>query len=418
MILQSNAVDAGLALVPVYPPEWITPVGPLGTADGGVSYAAFQPAGVKLIIEPITGLLNWIVAAYDVLTIFVNGVNTGVSKTIMPGEEGDRFLLLVLALWFNNGVNDVHYTVKRVSGNTDKSPTLKLLYNDPAPTVAVIHPPSIGPGQPRSITINVGYARLYDTVKLTIGIWTKTFNNPDPTKPITHTLTVAELLLIGDGVHRVSATVVDQLTNSGVSAATSIVISSKQPLSIDQSVLNLDGVMVRSGHCPHPNGRNASGNFSVRQASGGVEPYSYLTSNSYIASVSSQGEVVGMSNGRTIITAVDQNGDTVDFPVDVSNVFDVTIFHTSNLTQPAYKQLLAENSWIGMTPQIRAALDSCYHHPHFSWTIQPEPRANRSWTGVTSGGAGEVYDISGRLYTWDDWYMNPPYHGFGFWLKK
>jgi hypothetical protein len=222
----STEANAALALYPVYPPQWITPVLPPGTADGGLPLSAFTPSGVELVIDPITGLRNWVMAAYDVVTIFVNGVNTGISKTIYPGEEQERILLHVPASWFTNGVNDVRYRVTRASGNDADSPTLKLLYNNPAPTVTVSHPPSVAPGQTAVITITVGYPRPHDTVTLTIGTWSITF--PNPTSPITHTLTAAELQLIGDGTHSVFARVRDQLTNNNESATTPITITANQ----------------------------------------------------------------------------------------------------------------------------------------------------------------------------------------------
>lgn len=228
MSVQVNSLEANaaLALYPVYPPQWITPVLPPGTADGGLPLSAFIPSGVELVIDPITGLWNWVMAAYDVVTIFVNGVSTGISKTIYPGEEQERILLRVPASWFTNGVNDVRYRVARPSGNDACSPTLKLLYNNPAPTVTVSHPPSVVPGQTAVITITVGYSRPHDTVTLTIGTWSITF--PNPTSPINHTLTAAELLLIGDGTHSVFATVRDQLTNNNESAKTPINITANQ----------------------------------------------------------------------------------------------------------------------------------------------------------------------------------------------
>lgn len=224
--VHSTEANAALALYPVYPPQWITPVLPAGTADGGLPLSAFTPSGVELVIDPITGLQNWVMAVYDVVTIFVNGVSTGISKTIYPGEEQERILLLVPAIWFTNGVNDVRYRVTRASGNDADSPTLKLLYNNPAPTVTVSHPASVAPGQTAVITITVGYPRPHDTVTLTIGTWSITF--PNPTSPINHTLTAAELQLIGDGTHSVFAAVRDQLTNNSKSAKTPITITANQ----------------------------------------------------------------------------------------------------------------------------------------------------------------------------------------------
>ncbi|UVL36353.1 hypothetical protein LOY43_07965 [Pseudomonas sp. B21-041] len=244
MSVQVNSLEANaaLALYPVYPPQWITPVLPPGTADGGLPLSAFIPSGVELVIDPITGLRNWVMAAFDVVTILVNGVSTGISKTIYPGEEQERILLRVPASWFTNGVNDVRYRVARASGNDDNSPTLKLLYNNPAPTVTVSHPPSVVPGQTAVLTITVTYPRPHDTVKLTIGTWSITF--PNPTNPINHTLTAAELLLIGDGTHSVFATVRDQLTNNNESAKTPINITANQKVYNSPIILEaVDGML-------------------------------------------------------------------------------------------------------------------------------------------------------------------------------
>jgi hypothetical protein len=244
MSVQVNSLEANaaLALYPVYPPQWITPVLPPGTADGGLPLSAFIPSGVELVIDPITGLRNWVMAAFDVVTILVNGVSTGISKTIYPGEEQERILLRVPASWFTNGVNDVRYRVARASGNDDNSPTLKLLYNNPAPTVTVSHPPSVVPGQTAVLTITVTYPRPHDTVKLTIGTWSITF--PNPTNPINHTLTAAELLLIGDGTHSVFATVRDQLTNNNESAKTPINITANKKVYNSPIILEaVDGML-------------------------------------------------------------------------------------------------------------------------------------------------------------------------------
>lgn len=264
MNLQSQAVNAALALFPVYPPQWVTPVQPPSIAHGGIPLAAFTPQGLEVIIEPITGLRNWAVAAFDVVTLYVNNVRTNVSKTIMPGEEGNRFLLYLPELWFSNGVNDVFYRVTRVSGNNDDSPTLQLLYHNPAPTITVSHPPSIGPGQPAVITLTVGYARPYDTVTLTIGTWSITFTNPDPTKPITHTLTAAELQQIGNGTHSVSARVVDQLTNNNVSPTTSITISANQSVTIT-SYTDSANTSVSNGGWTYETGGTLTGTAGSNQ---------------------------------------------------------------------------------------------------------------------------------------------------------
>lgn len=190
------------------------------------------------------------------------------------------------------------------------------------------------------------------------------------------------------------------------------------PLTVDTSPMILDGVMIRSSHCPYPNGVQPPRNFEERKATGGVEPYTYRSSNTAVAVVSQQAVVVGMNNGRITITIEDQVGAKVSFDVIVSNIYDVTIFHRTDLTYPVYTQQLIQNNWIGITPQIRAALQTCYNPPYFNWTVSPDPRLNRAWTGVTNGASGEVYDIILRLFTWDDQIVNHPLSGLGFWLKK
>ncbi|WP_065258671.1 Ig-like domain-containing protein [Pseudomonas bananamidigenes] len=267
MNLQSQAVSDALALFPVYPPQWVTPVQPPSMAHGGIPLSAFTPQGLEIVIEPITGLRNWVMAAFDVVTLFVNGVRTNVSKTIMPGEEGDRFLLHLPELWFINGVNDVFYRVTRVSGNQDDSPALQLLYHKPAPTISVGHPSSIGPGQPAIITLTVGYARPYDTVILTIGIWSITFTNPDPAKPITYSLTAAELQQIGDGTHPVNARVTDQLTNSNLSPTTTITIDTKQVVETRiTSLTDASGASVPNGGSTFQTGVTLRGTTAPNQA--------------------------------------------------------------------------------------------------------------------------------------------------------
>lgn len=382
MNIQSQAVSAALALFPVYPPQWVTPVQPPSIAHGGIPLSAFTPQGLEVVIEPVTGLLNWVVAAFDVVTLFVNGVRTNVNKTIMPGEEGNRFLLYLPELWFTNGVNDVFYRVTRVSGNTDDSPTLQLLYHNPAPTLTVSHPPSIGPGQPAVITITVGYARPYDTVTLTIGTWSITFNNPDPTKPITHTLTAAELQQIKDGTHPVSARVIDQLNNSNVSATTSIKVNAT-PLSIDTSVLLLDGLaIVPSGHISAPNGVDAIGNTALRLATNGSPPYGYKSS-SLVAEVDSAGKVTGRRNGTGTITVTDSSGAQVSYRVAVANVYLATMYHQGHpWTYGRYTTSLTNLGYVGLTPGLRAVLQRCYLSPWFPSDIGHF----NIWTG---GGVGE-----------------------------
>ncbi|WP_248738968.1 hypothetical protein [Pseudomonas sp. MWU12-2029] len=222
----SSQVSALLQLYPMAIPGAKTNVLPAGTYDLGISRSIHSPStDLYMVIDPVT-FFSTAFAVGDSVELYVNGQATSVIKPIKKGEENDPIEMSLPWGWLVNGLNTLFYRVTRVSGNfEDSTPILHLLFNNPAPTIIVSHPPSIGPGQPAVITLTVGYARPYDTVTLTIGTWSITFTNPDPTKPITHTLTAAELQQIGDGTHQVSATVVDQLSNRNVSPTSSIIIT-------------------------------------------------------------------------------------------------------------------------------------------------------------------------------------------------
>lgn len=63
------------------------------------------------------------------------------------------------------------------------------------------------------------------------------------------------------------------------------------------------------------------GNTATRVASGGVAPYTYVSNNPAVASVSATGLVTGNRNGAAVITATDRRGSQVTYPVRVSNVY-------------------------------------------------------------------------------------------------
>ncbi|WP_339505502.1 hypothetical protein [Pseudomonas sp. RL_105y_Pfl2_101] len=98
------------------------------------------------------------------------------------------------------------------------------------------------------------------------------------------------------------------------------------PLVIDPSLMNLNG---RAYVTPWPRRAEAAGNTGNRVASGGTPPYTYSSSNPGIVSVNaSTGFVRGEWNGSATITARDQAGRTVTYPVSVSNVLRVVIQQT------------------------------------------------------------------------------------------
>ncbi|MGP6429394.1 hypothetical protein [Pseudomonas paraglycinae] len=422
--VNSLEANADFALFPLYLPGSTQTVQPPGYADRGVPrsiYSAIQP--LAIVVDPLmmlanskNGALGGLHEAYDTVTVWVNGVATGASDYVKPGKESERMLLHLQPGWFNDGVNTMRYRVERLSGNYEDSLPLKVLYYNPPSDITVSHPASINQGQTGTVNIIITYPRPYSTVTLTIGTWSITFPNFDHTKPITYSLTAADLQQIGVGNHPVSAIIRDQLSNSNVSPTTSIAVVAAPPLSVNPSQLSLNGVMVRSLHLRAPNVVDAPGNTAVLQVTGGVGPYTFQSSAPQIASVNAQGKVEGMGNSSAVITIRDQNGSTVSVQVTVSNIYDLTIFHFVGMTYPLYLQSLAASKWISMTPQIQVAL-GCYNAPALNWLVQPNPLSNFAWTGPASGNSAQAYNGINGTFAYHNQTVNHPDQGLGFFLK-
>jgi len=92
-------------------------------------------------------------------------------------------------------------------------------------------------------------------------------------------------------------------------------------LVINTEPVSLGGWIFRSDHTPtNPPG----GSFVDRQASGGVPPYQYSSSNSAAAEVNiTNGRVISKGNGTAVITVRDSANQTVSYPVSVSNVYRI-----------------------------------------------------------------------------------------------
>lgn len=120
--IQSDEVIEVLKLVPVFIPGWVTPVKPSGLAHGGVPRRLFTgtPESVRCVVDPWTLLLNRGVATlaeYESVELFINAGKTPVySAVIEPGEENKRVALNAPKAKFINGINKLHYVVKRLSG--------------------------------------------------------------------------------------------------------------------------------------------------------------------------------------------------------------------------------------------------------------------------------------------------------------
>lgn len=223
--LKSSQANATLALSPMSIPGWKEPVLPTGKYDGGIASSIYSPpTPLHMVIDPFK-TRSLALAVGDSLQVYVNGKPTDAIKSIENGEENDTITMKLPWGWLKDGLNQMFYRVKRISGNfADSTPVLNLLFNNPVSDISVSHPPSLGPTLPATFTLTRTYPRDYDRVTLTIGTWSKTIANLPAAKSFTYTLTAADLQQIGGGTHPVSAQLVDQLDNISLSQTGSVTL--------------------------------------------------------------------------------------------------------------------------------------------------------------------------------------------------
>ena len=155
------------------------------------------------------------------------------------------------------------------------------------------------------------------------------------------------------------------------------------PLTIDpaQMVLNTWIFLSSSGGVP-PN--PPPGAYGVRQPTGGVPPYQYSSSNPNVAYVDSTGKVTSFGNGSATITVVDQAGQSVSYPVAVSNVF--VAFGTGVVG--TYNQCSsAASAQGGRLPSLAE-----WQRMRSDYNGAPGVSANWTWS-TTAFGIGYVYGI-------------------------
>ncbi|MHC8299673.1 Ig-like domain-containing protein [Pseudomonas sp. ZS1P83] len=94
---------------------------------------------------------------------------------------------------------------------------------------------------------------------------------------------------------------------------------------IEKQPMILKGYSVKIPQWPKT-GVDSIGNTAVRTPTGGVPPYSYLSSEPLKAAVTENGgKVTGLKSGVSTIYVVDQEGTTLDYLVSVSNVYRLQI---------------------------------------------------------------------------------------------
>ncbi|MFG6203123.1 Ig-like domain-containing protein [Pseudomonas retamae] len=95
-------------------------------------------------------------------------------------------------------------------------------------------------------------------------------------------------------------------------------------LSIDRTQMKLDGFSVKVPQWPKT-GEDSIGNTAVRVPTGGVPPYDYASSDPLTAPVTAAGKVTGLKQGVATIYVTDQEGETVNYLVAVTNVYRLQI---------------------------------------------------------------------------------------------
>lgn len=166
-----------------------------------------------------------------------------------------------------------------------------------------------------------------------------------------------------------------------------VILNKSSPLSIDITTAVLNGYMVRLETKPvNP----PAGAFLVRQASGGVPPYTYAAQNPNIVYVSPDGTISSSNNGSTVITVTDKEGTVVSYPVQVTGVAYLFASGIGGTYGQCGERIMAMG---GSMPSVAQALN-CY-------TTNPGVGTNTfAWTFDISGGQNYIVNIhTGQVAT-------------------
>ncbi|SFH27688.1 Ig-like domain-containing protein [Pseudomonas sp. NFACC45] len=171
---------------------------------------------------------------------------------------------------------------------------------------------------------------------------TKVTDQPDDSFPVTGNVEVDELgqktpcvvkvpndKVIPDSTVLVSYILSRNGTNVGESktATATVTGASDDHLPIDQSLMELNGVEVfLAEHITDPWTQTSNygpENQRRRTPDGGSAPFGYSSADNTIATVSADGLVTGLRNGRTLITVIDANKKWASYEVRVSNKYEI-----------------------------------------------------------------------------------------------
>ncbi|MCP1444038.1 hypothetical protein J3D54_003170 [Pseudomonas sp. GGS8] len=228
MDIQSAELTKLFVLYPMIIPGWVTPVKPDGIAHGGIPKALYdgQAQGLECLVDSWAELQlrSWIMAVDDRVNLYCNGVLVaGAGQTVKPGEEQLRQRLYLPRGYLMQGVNRLHYVVTRVSGNSEPSRDLLVLYHlRPADNLDLVIPADVlkdgvsAEQAAQGVPFGFTYAnrRNYDRIEFLLGDAKVEFDVPDGTAPITHTLFTDTFREAGDNPKAVAEFyVIDQLGN-------------------------------------------------------------------------------------------------------------------------------------------------------------------------------------------------------------
>lgn len=167
---------------------------------------------------------------------------------------------------------------------------------------------------------------------------------------------------------------------------------------IDITPLVLDGLALRvNPDIPRPGDYEYPRNTAVRVGANGTAPYTYLSLNTGIVTVSSLGVARGMKNGATTVRVTDGAGVVAEYAVQVSNVWDVLL----NMGQVNHAQARAWMSERGGTPfgavmrgpfwRYYGTVENAYFPSNF-WTCENPDEATDGLCG-----AGLAPSVANRL---------------------
>lgn len=308
---------------------------------GGVSIADSNAAGgLQIFMLAYLGQ-----ARNDKLRLILNGDKQPGTIIVAPGEENEDTALWLGAELLQKGSNRIEIEVERTSGNNDVTKELVLLYrtSPPGDTPAVLNfsvsHSRIDAKDADDVSVTVTYKNInwYDYIYVDCNGARVTYRLMPDTLPPPATVPKEIMIPIprskleqggNDSDFELKFRVVDHVSNPSGPPTWSDIVTvdvdltrTSSPLVIDQSLMTLDGVKLMQDYGWAT--KEVVGNVQVREASGGVPPYRYTSSDDLIAKVTSNGKVEGLRNGTATLSVTDSAGTTLRYSVQVSNVYNV-----------------------------------------------------------------------------------------------